>query len=79
MTDANPEKIGEYARSIETGWVGKVVAVEDCGGDLMYKMVGVCLVGLCVAGGTFEENLSPDDVQWFAHDDVRFLNLKPKE
>ncbi len=64
--------VGRFARSVENGWVGKIVGVEDHG-EPMYRMIGVD--GLChaVAGGTLEANLTPDDVQWFAPLDVKLL------
>lgn len=33
--------LGRYARSVESGWLGKVLAVEECNGDAMLKMMGV--------------------------------------
>ena len=69
--------VGRFARSVETGWVGKIVAVEDHG-EPMYRMIGVDDLTLVVGGGTLESNLSPDDVQWFAPDDVRLLSPAAK-
>jgi hypothetical protein len=33
--------VGRYARSIESGWLGKVVAVESFDGETMLRMQGV--------------------------------------
>ncbi len=55
--------IGRFARSIETGWRGCVVAAETYNGEVMLKMK-------C---GTRHDNLEDDDVRWFAPADLRFL------
>ena len=65
--------VGRFARSIESGWLGKVVAVESHGGDTMLRMQGVNELCRMIAGGSLEANLDSDDTQWFAPADLRFL------
>ena len=65
--------IGKYARSIESGWIGKITDIEYQGGDLMCKMIGADEIAVAVAGVTVEESLSSNDVQWFAPEDLKFL------
>lgn len=61
--------IGRYARSVESGWLGKVIAVE---GDML-KMQGVNELCRTIAGGEMEEHLDDDDFQWFDPNDLKFL------
>ena len=72
-----PDYIGRYARSIESGWLGKVVSVEppDADGFIMLKMQGVNELVRTIKGGDIEDCLDADDVQWFAPEDVRFLKV----
>ena len=70
------ENVGRFARSIESGWLGKIVAVEvDPDGFQMYKMQGVNSLCWEVAGGSIDDHLDKDDVQWFAPEDVRLVKL----
>jgi hypothetical protein len=73
--------VGRYARSIETGWLGKVVSVEDTSDDdihneVMLKMQGVNELCWQMAGGRIGDWLEEDDIQWFSLDDVKFLKRK---
>lgn len=69
--------VGRYARSVESGWLGKVVAVEDDEyGSPMLKMQGVNELCWQMAGGRIGEWLDDDDFQWFSVDDVKFLKRK---
>ncbi len=63
--------VGRFARSIESGWLGQVVAVD---GDLL-KMIGVNELVRAIRGGDIEDCLDSDDFQWFAPEDLRFLKL----
>ena len=67
----DPLNIGRYARSIESGWLGKIVDVDHD----YYKMMGYN--GLChvIAGGDIEDHLDKDDLQWFVPEDIRFVKL----
>ena len=67
--------IARYARSIETGWLGKVIAVEDHDGEPMLKMIGVNSLYRTMKGGHIEDALDHDDTQWFSPADVRFVAL----
>lgn len=66
-----PEHIGRFARSIESGWLGKVIAID---GEML-KMQGVNDLYRAMNGGDIEDALDSDDFQWFTPDDLRFVNL----
>jgi hypothetical protein len=74
MTQACESHVGRFARSVESGWLGKVVAIDrrdpECA---MLKMQGVNELCRMVAGGSHEQWLDEDDTQWFCVDDVKFL------
>lgn len=62
---------GDYARNVESGWLGKIVAFErDNNLDWMAKMVGVDVMATHIAGLSQEESLSEDDVQWHSPGDL---------
>ncbi len=67
--------MGRFARSVESGWLGKVVGVESHGGDTMLRMQGVNVLCWQIAGGSIEDHLDTDDVQWFSPADLRFVTL----
>lgn len=67
---------GAFARSVESGWKGKVIAVEVLNGETFLKMMGVDWLVQMVAGFTDEEALTSDDVQWFVPYDVEYLRPK---
>lgn len=67
--------IGRYARSVESGWLGKVIAMEGEGIDRMCKMVGVNELCSTIKGGDIEDHLEMEDVQYFTPDDLKFLKL----
>jgi hypothetical protein len=62
--------VGRFARSVETGWLGKIIAVEEHGGQRFYRMLGVNTLGLAILGGSLDAYLDTDDTQWFAPEDV---------
>ena len=64
---------GIWAKSIESGWKGQVIAIEEFNEDVMYKMVGICWLSQVVGGQTMEEAISSDDIQWFSPYDVRYI------
>lgn len=66
-----PEHVGRFARSIESGWLGKVIAVE---GEFL-KMQGVNELVRMIAGGSLEECLDLADTQWFTPEDLHFLKV----
>jgi len=71
-----PIQPGDYAISIEAGWLGKVVAVEDGstpGLAGLLKMQGVNRLSRALLGGDIEDHLDADDTQWFAPKDVRLV------
>lgn len=71
----DPSKyVGQYARSIESGWLGKVVAIENHDGDTLLRMQDVNELCLIVAGGKASDWLEEDHTQWFAPEDVEFVN-----
>jgi hypothetical protein len=65
------EHIGCYARSIESGWLGKIVGVD---GDLL-RMKGVNTLVHTIRGGDIEDCLDDDDTQWFDPHDLRFVKV----
>jgi hypothetical protein len=68
---AHAFKVGDYARSLETGWLGKILEIgPDHNGDIMAKMMGVDILANLVIGLSAEESLSRDDIQWFAPADL---------
>ncbi len=76
ITKAPSKYVGQFARSIESGWLGKVIAVETHDGDTMLRMQGVNELCLIVAGGKASDWLDEDDIQWFAPDDVEIVSPK---
>lgn len=67
--------IGRYARNIESGWLGQVVAVERFDGQDLLKMQGVNELCQMVAGGSAADWLDSDDTQWHDANDLRFIPL----
>jgi hypothetical protein len=65
--------IGRYARSIESGWLGRVVACEWRGDEWLLRMQGVNEMCQIVAGGDTNDWIDEDDTQWFTVDDLAFL------
>ncbi len=68
--------IGRYARSIESGWLGKVVGVDNYDGLAMLRMQGVNTLCRDILGGDLDDHLDADDTQWFTVEDVRLVTLK---
>ena len=69
----NQHLVGRYARSFESGWLGKVIAIECHAGDVLCKMAGVDQLHNDVAGCSLEESLASNDIQWFVPADLKFL------
>jgi hypothetical protein len=67
--------VGQFARSIESGWLGRVIAVEGKGSDVMLKMQGVNDLVRAIKGGDIEDAIDDDDTQWFAPEDLKFVNV----
>lgn len=76
-------KVGDFARNIESGWVGKIVEIgepekvmiDDTNFFMqtMAKMVGVDIMGTHIAGLPKEESLSEDDVQYHSLADLKLV------
>jgi hypothetical protein len=67
----NAFSVGDFARSLESGWLGKIVEIApDQDGTPTAKMIGVDILGTQIMGLSREESLSHDDVQWFALADL---------
>ena len=74
-------KVGDYARSIESGWIGRIrriynepyrVREGDPPIDELYaEMIGVDTLACTVSGCSWDEALSDNDIQHFALDDLR--------
>jgi hypothetical protein len=79
------ECVGRFARSIESGWLGKIIEVVNVtntkGGrilkssETMFRMKGVNTLCHLIQGGDMNDFLDDDDVQWFAPADVRFVKV----
>ena len=67
--------VGRFARSIESGWLGKVMAVEEREGMTLLRMSGVNELNRMIVGGDIETQIDLDDTQWFVPEDVRFVKL----
>jgi hypothetical protein len=66
-------KLGDFARNVESGWLGKIVAiVKDPAenGEPTAEMIGVDPLAFDILGLAAEQSLSPDDKQWFALADL---------
>ena len=78
-------KVGDFARSVESGWIGKIVEVfkfsepdGHCGicEEDECRMVGVNLLAHTIGGSPINECIDHDDVQWFSADDLRLVKIK---
>jgi hypothetical protein len=65
--------IGRFAQSVENGWIGKILAVEDHG-EPMFKMQGFNTLVYLIGGKPINECMDDDDTQWFAPADVQIIN-----
>jgi hypothetical protein len=72
-------KVGDYARSLETGWLGKIVEIktevvvvaEDRSFvEHMATMIGVDRLSHDILGRSVEDCLSHDDIQYFSLSDL---------
>lgn len=61
--------IGQFAKSVETGWKGKIIGF-DYDGSTMLRMKGVNFLTQAIVGGSNDANLDDDDTQWFTPEDV---------
>lgn len=75
----NPVREGDFARSIESGWVGKIVGFSDdiykvddrrWHWGIMCKMVGVDEIAMMAGGLTPSEAISDDDTAWYSPSDL---------
>jgi hypothetical protein len=56
---------GDFAKNIESGWLGRVEAIRtDADGLRMAEMIGVDLLAWKVAGNALMDSLTADDRQW---------------
>lgn len=67
---------GRYARSIESGWLGRITSVRRHDGETMLTMVGVNELCRTIDGGTLEDWLDLDDIQYFALEDVKLVKVE---
>jgi hypothetical protein len=73
---ANTAKyVNRFGESVETAWLGKIVAVETRHGEVLLRMKGVNMMHRALKGGDINDCLDDDDTQWFAPDDVRLVTL----
>ena len=67
--------VGDYAQSIESGWLGKIVDSNGSGFDLMFEMHHVNELCRAIKGGDIAEFIEADDTRWFAPEDLRPVKL----
>lgn len=67
--------IGRYARSVESGWLGKIIGVRQDGGETMCEMHGVSELHRAIKGGDIEDAVDTSDTQYFTTDDLKLLRL----
>ncbi len=80
MSKSSGLQIGDYARNIESGWVGRIDGFEDDqNGDLMASMRGVDLVLTHVLGVPVERAINDDDRQWHAPADLERVPVTRKD
>jgi hypothetical protein len=77
--DTHVFKVGDFARNIESGWLGKIVAIKTetvridetrWYDDTMAEMIGVDELARMVAGLSCEAALASNDRQWHSIDDL---------
>lgn len=71
-----PVYIGRYARSVETGWIGRIKSTYEDEVCTMCVMEGVNDLYRAIKGGHIEDAIDKDDIQHFSTDDLKFLTLK---
>ena len=79
-------KVGDFARNVESGWLGRIekiqapetVKVDEKTSfvETMVRMVGVDELALTVGGGTVEQCISENDVQWFSTVDLKPVTIR---
>ena len=76
-------KVGDFARNVESGWLGRIEEIQAPEMDektsfveTMVRMVGVDELALTVGGGTLEQCISENDVQWFSTVDLTPVTIK---
>lgn len=72
-------EIGDYAQSIESGWIGRIEAFEEKGdeGDVFCRMIGVDEFAAMFCD-SIEEALTPDDTQWFVPADLKHYSTNTR-
>ena len=63
-------KIGDYARSVETGWVGRIVSHDR--GQL--RLHGVDFYAVMIGGDTLANSVDSSDCRWYDADDLIRMN-----
>lgn len=63
----NEVGVGDTVKSIETGWKGIAVGLDEHNGDVMLRCKGVDFLSEAILG---EEVLCDDDIEWYAPCDV---------
>lgn len=75
----NTLKVGDYAKGLETGWIGKIlemteetVWIDETRSFIqrICKMQGVEMFAVWIDGATLDEALCSDDTQWFGAEDL---------
>ena len=87
MKQKHDFQVGDLARSIETGWLGRILEIDPDQGSYehegktyefspMCKMEGFDRLAWTVAGGDLFDYCDHADVQWFATNDLRYVKVE---
>ena len=71
-------EVGDYARGIETGQIGLVVAISVIGDQLMAELHGVDFYAMTLFGQTLSEAVDSSDRWWNTPDDLKLVKKGEK-
>lgn len=76
-------KVGDFARNVENGWLGKIVEIgepqkvmiddTEFFEETIVKLIGVDTLACAVGGLSWEAALSEDDIQFHSVDDLSLV------
>lgn len=72
------KKIGQFAQSIESQWIGLIAGITCHNGELMYRMIGVDFVTMAIrsTSGESKTPLCYDDWQEFSPADIELIDVE---
>lgn len=79
IADLYEDAIGKFARSIETGSVGRIEKAKMYSDEILFKLSMVDNIAHMVGGGSLESCIDPDDVRWYDPRDLVWLNKQKIE